>query len=603
MTMFRRGFFSLAAPGLLINLVYLFVVRIKEEIPIEVLPLIYLLNTLVRDLAIYVILVALGCAIHRSRVFGILPAAIFILIRGTDAMMLYHGNTLLELHHLTSAKPGALGLYAMSPGTLALVGAAAVIFLLAVQSIRRYGGGVTFSELLVSSAVACLVFYFDFPESYYLYLRGAQSEHRAAIDVLNQRLDYLASNSVMNVTDQYIKNPTRKIRNVTDIDKFHDVLKKYGLPMGPRNYPDLGLKPFNRVIVLHAESLSLELLGGYNREIPPEVSPFYASDFVRERMFTNYRTTNAPTVPGLMGSFGSHPNAYNTALLEFPQSWVRKLPEQGFKTWFARSALQYYGRGNILFPRAGLENTISLEDFQRPEFAALTTGLGACDRLVFNKVIDVLREHRDEKIYVSILTVDTHGPDGRVDYGNLQYPPYPEVLKDPKYPPILRSIFRHDHDVNLFFDRLKEEGLWTEDTLLILTADHGHPLGPEMEAVPGYQRLKLPRVSFAVLTPQKLPDAVKDSIACQMDLGPTVLHLLGLPIPEGLWGESLFYPQRHGTYIGNFWHTLYIETKDLKYELDVNAPGNSEDAQIVDLFRSYFILGSRHKADEKPPAH
>ncbi len=84
----------------------------------------------------------------------------------------------------------------------------------------------------------------------------------------------------------------------------------------------------------------------------------------------------------------------------------------------------------------------------------------------------------------------------------------------------------------------KRDG-WTEQTLIILTSDHGESLGEHGEATHGYfaynSTLHIPLI---IAGPGIKPIRVREAVS-HIDLFPTVCDLLGFDPPEGLMGESL----------------------------------------------------------------
>lgn len=78
-----------------------------------------------------------------------------------------------------------------------------------------------------------------------------------------------------------------------------------------------------------------------------------------------------------------------------------------------------------------------------------------------------------------------------------------------------------------------------ENTIIILTSDHGEALGEKGERHHGFfaynNTLRVPLVLYI---PGASPGVVETN-ACHLDLFPTVCDILGLPLPEHLQGESL----------------------------------------------------------------
>jgi len=85
-----------------------------------------------------------------------------------------------------------------------------------------------------------------------------------------------------------------------------------------------------------------------------------------------------------------------------------------------------------------------------------------------------------------------------------------------------------DHCLGLFLKRLKELG-YLEDSLIIITADHGHPLADHGKFLKGPDRMhsELLRVPFIVYYPG-CEHRVVDALIQFPDVLPTALELLGL---------------------------------------------------------------------------
>lgn len=118
------------------------------------------------------------------------------------------------------------------------------------------------------------------------------------------------------------------------------------------------------------------------------------------------------------------------------------------------------------------------------------------------------------------------------------YLPPPEYAQ--KYPHDLYSgeVSYVDAQLGQLFEFLRESGL-LDNTIIILTADHGEGLGDHGEKTHSYfaynSTIHVPLILFAPDTP---PQVVKENV-CHIDIFPTVCELLDLSAPEHIQGESL----------------------------------------------------------------
>jgi hypothetical protein len=106
-------------------------------------------------------------------------------------------------------------------------------------------------------------------------------------------------------------------------------------------------------------------------------------------------------------------------------------------------------------------------------------------------------------------------------------------------------------------DQLKESGL-LEKTLVVITADHGEMLGENGGPV-GHGWLMTPElanVPLIIMDPGHPGYHVNPVIGSQVDLMPTILDKLGIPVPPGqlYQGTSLYSPDLNTN------RTIYINT-------------------------------------------
>ena len=92
-----------------------------------------------------------------------------------------------------------------------------------------------------------------------------------------------------------------------------------------------------------------------------------------------------------------------------------------------------------------------------------------------------------------------------------------------------------DDHIGRVLGSLRENGL-EDDTVVILTADHGEALGDHgMWGKGPYHYDSVVRVPFLVRWPGRFPsDNTYTGVTSLLDFAPTVLDIAGLPVPEGL---------------------------------------------------------------------
>ena len=391
-----------------------------------------------------------------------------------------------------------------------------------------------------------------------------------------------------------------KIRPAGDLAAMSDTIREWNLALGPRQYQPLGLKPFNHIIVFGTESLSLKFLSPYNTNLPPEISPFYGSTDITSSMFVNYKCVALPTQPGLAVTYNSHPNVRSLLTGNDDLSLVKFLKAQGYETYVLMSCSETFLNNKRFFINLGFQHVLGAEAWEKdPRLRPFVEGWGLMDRMLYEAVLDLLAANQGKKIFIHVCNTDTHGPSPRIFFGSLEYPPMPDSVQksvvagigdaDDQARDILGGIFRHDYDMGLTIQRMRERRLLGEDTLVVLTADHNFPMTRALDSIPGYPKGFFRNLPFAFLSGQPLPDADRMALHSQLDFAPTIMHLLGQPIPPGWWGDSVFATNRSAPDVTRFNDQLTIESGGTAKSISISEPNSESASNLVVLFRSLYV--------------
>ena len=145
-------------------------------------------------------------------------------------------------------------------------------------------------------------------------------------------------------------------------------------------------------------------------------------------------------------------------------------------------------------------------------------------------------------------------------------------------------------------DQLKESGL-LDNTLVVITADHGEMLGEDGGPVGHGWAItpELANVPLIIMDPGHPGYHVNNTIGSQVDLLPTILDSLGIPLPQGelYQGASLYSPSLNTNrmmYLNSF--LQYGEVQGSRFTRGIR---NSEGQGKGDTFDAYDITdqGSR----------
>lgn len=298
-------------------------------------------------------------------------------------------------------------------------------------------------------------------------------------------------------------------------------------------------KKYTRVILVASESVSNKYFRRFNPNIPAKASETMDALFERYPS-ASLRHVTLSTLYGLSVIFSSHPYAQLSFENAYPLSFVKELKNNGFKTAFLRGADETYMDENILFKQAGFDEVIGATYFAtRPEYKDYIDWWGMTDRKLFEYAAEYLKEHQNEPLFMTLLTVDSHVPLGRLDYLGQEY----EEINAEFYnvPTLPRAFARFGQDLKRFLQELDEQGLFDENTLVLVTADHpSYSNTPTNKLFKPY-RVEYDNLPFIIITRTPIEKPLADNpLISQLDIAPTVMDLLNLPQPRGFFGHSLF---------------------------------------------------------------
>lgn len=346
-------------------------------------------------------------------------------------------------------------------------------------------------------------------------------------------------------------------------------------------------KDYRRVILIATESMSAKYLHHFNPLIPPAASRSYDALFQAHPSATLHPVTLS-TLYGLTVLFSSHPNAKLVYENKYPLSLVKELKKHGFRTAFLRGANEKYMDEHLLFQQAGFDEVKGSHYFSAQEkYAPYIAWWGLTDRKLYEYAAEYLEENKNNKTFLTLLTVDTHVPLGRPDYLDHTYQETQAQFYD--VPTLPRAFSRAGQDVELFLKNLQEKGLFDEDTLIILTGDH-----PNFSNMPTNKLFKnfqpvFDRVPFAVITKNQINLPLsQDDLSSQLDVAPTILDLLNLPQAKGFFGHSLFDNTAKRSIFDIKEDYVKITTADGEKIIPLNSQKEADQAELS-LIRTMWV--------------
>ena len=350
-------------------------------------------------------------------------------------------------------------------------------------------------------------------------------------------------------------------KNWQMLDDKHPFMRRY---VGECVQPD---KKYN-VIIISFESYRAYNLNMFNTEYKIEVAP-YLNKLITDgnaAYYTHYYTNGHPTIGAFMALHtGIAPHSSYTVAKAFVNnkidSFVNVLRRHGYQTVFVGASdpdwdsqrpwlIQWYDE--VLFDPANDE----------------------MDRPVMQDALKWLKARDMSKPFVmTAFLMSNHMPFFRYEKE------FRLTDSDVLYEKIINTMHYDDDVLREFVESIRNEP-WFENTILVVTGDHGVDLGDRGEQ-PDYKNLRTEAVWIPLVMYGKhprLPKGKQDILASHNDLGMTILDLLGVCDPTTSMGHSLLsknkeksevyiYKYGRSSIRTNDWSAYVVDSKNKKIML------------------------------------
>jgi phosphoglycerol transferase MdoB-like AlkP superfamily enzyme len=377
------------------------------------------------------------------------------------------------------------------------------------------------------------------------------------------------------------------------IDPERPVIETSQLPFD-REIRSHGPEKKLNVVLIMVESLSADFLSAFgNREgLTPRLDRLATEGL----LFTRLYATGTRTVRGLEALTLSIPPTPGHSIVKRPDNDAlftlgEVFKEKGYEPLFLYGGYGYFDNMNAFFSGNGYtvvdRTALSSQDITYENI------WGVADEDLFRLAIRELDKRNAERrpFFAHIMTVSNHRPftypDGRIDIpsrtgreGGVKY---------------------SDFAIGQFIDTARTR-TWFHDTLFVIVADHTHK---------GRGRTELPPENYHIPMIVYAPGYVKpgrvDTIASQIDVGPTILGMLNFSYRSRFFGHDLLHEgagQPRALFanfqtVGFYQDGVVVELKpNGRYRIVDAATGRKrvEDAlsaQLMDEAIGYYQVASR----------
>lgn len=283
-------------------------------------------------------------------------------------------------------------------------------------------------------------------------------------------------------------------------------------------------KPLNLVIVLE-ESLGatfVESLGGL--PVTPELEKLKHEGWWFEQLYAT-GTRSVRGIEAVVAGYAPTP-ARSVVKLSLAQqnfyTLARGLGQQGYRTEFVYGGEAHFDNMRSFFTGNGFQNVVDRRSMH-PRFEG---SWGASDEDLFDTALerlDVL--HAQGKPFFSLVfTSSNHEP--------FEFPDGKIALHDPVKASVNNAVKYADFALGKFIRAAKRRAYW-RDTVFLIVADHDNRVYGD-SLVP----IKKFHIPGLILGADIEPRRIR-TLASQVDLGPTLLSLLGVSSTHPMIGRDL----------------------------------------------------------------
>jgi phosphoglycerol transferase MdoB-like AlkP superfamily enzyme len=297
---------------------------------------------------------------------------------------------------------------------------------------------------------------------------------------------------------------------------------------------DSGFHP-KKIVLITAESVNNSMLSRYNGKISG-ATPFIDSLIGKYPHMDYFYPSGTFTLYGLNALLCGNTSTTRPMKDGNYECLPNLMKKAGYFNEFIRGFSKYYVGENVFFKKIGYDAITAMEEFDKkyPGFKNERPDLyktwGFSDNYPFDEIIERLKKKKNEKLFLTALTVDTHAGSARC---------YRKKTKDDSKNNALFSLGCFDEVLADFFKKLESNGLFDDDILIILTADHIYPAYAGIPGDNASDAFYVKPDTIPLVFISKKPIHLMAKSGSQVDLASTLLDLLNIKEPDYYMGKSL----------------------------------------------------------------
>ena len=284
------------------------------------------------------------------------------------------------------------------------------------------------------------------------------------------------------------------------------------------------------VLFIILESYTAKFVGhlGGERGITPNLDRIAAEGM----SFTKMYSSGDRSEKGMVALLSGYPVQTTTSIIKNPKK-TEQLPhlskvfkQAGYSTGFYYGGELEFANIRSYLQNGGYDRLIDKYDFPAESY---NSKWGAHDHILFERVLQDLKE-TSAPFFTTVYTLSSHEP--------FEIPIPAKFSGTEVTDKFRNSVYYTDWALGRFMEEARKQDWW-DSTLVVLVADHGHPLPYED---PNHLSTKF-RIPFILSGGALEAKGTKvDKLASQTDIATTLLYQLNLPYEDFMWGRNLLAP-------------------------------------------------------------
>lgn len=363
----------------------------------------------------------------------------------------------------------------------------------------------------------------------------------------------------------------------------------------PKDLPDpkrFGSAKGRNVFLISLESFQSFMLGksAGGQEITPFMNDLLKHSYFFENFYQQTgqgKTSDAEFIIDTMLYPLPRGAVYFTHSGNTFHSIPEQLKEMGYYTAVFHGNNKSFWNRDIMYKTMGYQRFFSAADYRVTEENSI--GWGLKDIPFFEQSVDIAQS-LPQPFFAKLITLTNHFP-FTLNQEDRFIPPY--TSSSPTLNKYLLTVRYTDEALKRFFEKVKAAGLY-DNSIFVLYGDHGGISKKHRNAMAqflgkdkltAFDDVQLQRVPLIIHVPGE-EGAKMNTVAGQIDVKPTLLHLLGIETVRGPgFGHDLFAlnrPQLTVLRNGSFITEDYIFTGNSCYD---KKTGEKTDARVCEAVR------------------